>query len=83
MKTRITVLLGIQHTIIQVGLHYLGYAEVAADVTDAGALGIRTGRGKRTPQDLANEIARCAVAFASSEPSVGTRICLNMCFLLY
>jgi NADH:quinone reductase (non-electrogenic) len=40
MKTRITELLGIQHPIIQGGMHYVGFAEMAAAVSNAGGLGI-------------------------------------------
>ena len=35
MKTRITELFGIQHPIIQVGMHYVGFAELAAAVSTA------------------------------------------------
>jgi NAD(P)H-dependent flavin oxidoreductase YrpB (nitropropane dioxygenase family) len=59
MKTRITELLGIQHPIIQGGMHYVGLAELAAAVSNAGGLGIITGLTQRTPDNLANEIARC------------------------
>ena len=59
MKTRITELLGIQHQIIQGGMHYVGFAELAAAVSNAGGLGIITGLTQKTPQDLANEIAKC------------------------
>lgn len=59
MKTRITELLGIQHPIIQGGMHYVGLAELAAAVSNAGGLGIITGLTQRTPENLANEIARC------------------------
>ncbi len=59
MKTRITELSGIQHPIIQGGMHYVGFAELAAAVSNAGGLGIITGLTQKTPQDLANEIARC------------------------
>jgi len=59
MKTRITELFGIQHPIIQGGMHYVGYAELAAAVSDAGALGIITGLTQPTPEDLTREIARC------------------------
>lgn len=59
MKTRITEMLGIEHPIIQGGMHYVGYAEMAAAVSNAGGLGIITGLTQRTPQNLANEIARC------------------------
>ena len=59
MKTRITELLGIEHPIIQGGMHYVGYAELAAAVSNAGGLGIITGLTQRTPEALAAEIARC------------------------
>jgi NAD(P)H-dependent flavin oxidoreductase YrpB (nitropropane dioxygenase family) len=59
MKTRITELLGIQHPIIQGGMHFVGFAEMAAAVSNAGGLGIITGLTQRTPELLANEIRRC------------------------
>jgi len=59
MKTRITELFGIEHPIIQGGMHYVGFAELAAAVSNAGALGIITGLTQRTPDLLAAEIARC------------------------
>jgi len=59
MKTRITELCGIEHPIIQGGMHYVGFAELAAAVSNAGGLGIITGLTHQTPEDLAKEIARC------------------------
>jgi NADH:quinone reductase (non-electrogenic) len=59
MKTRITELFGIEHPIIQGGMHYVGFAELAASVSNAGGLGIITGLTQKTPADLANEIKRC------------------------
>ena len=59
MKTRITEMFGIEHPIIQGGMHYVGFAEMAAAVSNAGGLGIITGLTQKTPADLANEIARC------------------------
>lgn len=59
MKTRITKLFGIQHPIIQGGMHYVGFAELAAAVSDAGGLGIITGLTQKTPKDLDTEIKRC------------------------
>jgi NADH:quinone reductase (non-electrogenic) len=59
MKTRITELFGIKHPIIQGGMHYVGFAELAAAVSNAGGLGIITGLTQKTPVDLASEIARC------------------------
>ncbi len=59
MKTRITELFGIQHPIVQGGMHFVGLAEMAAAVSNAGGLGIITGLTQRTPELLAAEIARC------------------------
>ena len=59
MKTRITELFGIEHPIIQGGMHYVGFAELAAAVSEAGGLGIITGLTQRTPDALAREIRRC------------------------
>jgi NAD(P)H-dependent flavin oxidoreductase YrpB (nitropropane dioxygenase family) len=59
VKTAITELFGIQHPIIQGGMHYVGFAEMAAAVSNAGGLGIITGLTQKTPELLAKEIARC------------------------
>ena len=59
MKTRITELFNIQHPIIQGGMHYVGFAELASAVSNAGGLGIITGLTQKTPNDLAKEITRC------------------------
>jgi NADH:quinone reductase (non-electrogenic) len=59
VKTAITELFGIAHPIIQGGMHYVGFAELAAAVSNAGGLGIITGLTQRTPELLAKEIARC------------------------
>lgn len=59
MKTRITELFGIEHPIIQGGMHYVGFAGLAAAVSNAGGLGIITALTQPTPEDLAKEIAKC------------------------
>ena len=59
MKTRITELFGIQHPIIQGGMHYVGLAPLAAAVANAGGLGMITALTLKTPELLAREIARC------------------------
>ena len=59
MKTRITELFGIEHPIVQGGMHFVGLAEMAAAVSNAGGLGIITGLTQRTPDDLGREIRRC------------------------
>lgn len=59
MKTRITELFNIKHPIIQGGMHYVAFAELAAAVSNAGGLGIITGLTQKTPDDLSREIRRC------------------------
>jgi NADH:quinone reductase (non-electrogenic) len=59
VKTAITEMFGIEHPIIQGGMHYVGFADLAAAVSNAGGLGIITGLTQRTPELLAKEIARC------------------------
>lgn len=59
MKTRITDMFGIAHPIMQGGMHYVGFAGLAASVSNAGGLGTITALTQKTPADLANEIARC------------------------
>ncbi|RZO98602.1 MAG: nitronate monooxygenase [Gammaproteobacteria bacterium] len=59
MKTKITEMFEIEHPIIQGGMHYVGFAEMASAVANAGGLGIITGLTQKTPDDLANEIAKC------------------------
>ncbi len=74
MKTQITEMFGIQHPIIQGGMHYVGFAELAAAVSNAGGLGIITGLTQRTPEALANEIKRCRAM-------TGKPIGVNLTFL--
>ena len=59
MKTRITELFGIKHPIIQGGMHFVGFAELAAAVSEAGGLGIITALTQPSAQALADEIAKC------------------------
>jgi NAD(P)H-dependent flavin oxidoreductase YrpB (nitropropane dioxygenase family) len=59
MRTRITTLFGIGHPIMQGGMHFVGMAELASAVSNAGGLGVITGLTQRTPELLAREIARC------------------------
>ena len=59
MKTRITELLGIEHPIVQGGMQWVGVAELASAVSNAGGLGIVTGLTQPTPEDLLKEIERC------------------------
>src|ERR1700674_1424150 len=59
VKTAITEMFNIEHPIIQGGMHYVGFAELAGAVSNAAGLGIITGLTQRTPELLAKEIARC------------------------
>ena len=58
LSTRFTESFGIEHPIVQGGMQWVGRAELAAAVSDAGALGLITALTQPTPADLANEIAR-------------------------
>lgn len=59
MRTRITELLGIRLPVVQGGMHFVGLAELASAVSNAGGLGILTALTQRTPEALAQEIRRC------------------------
>ena len=59
METKITKLLGIKHPIIQGGMHYVGFADLAAAVSNAGGLGIITALTLGTPEKLEKEITKC------------------------
>lgn len=58
LKTRFTELVGIEHPIVQGGMQWVGRAELAAAVSEAGGLGIITALTQPTPDDLRKEIAR-------------------------
>ena len=74
MKTRITELFNIEHPIVQGGMHYVGFAELAAAVSNAGGLGIITGLTQKTPEDLDKEIKK---AKALTDKPIG----VNLTFL--
>ena len=59
MKTRITELLKIEHPIIQGGMHYVGFAKLAAAVSEAGGLGTITALTQPNPDRLSEEIKKC------------------------
>lgn len=59
MKTRVTEQLGIAYPIIQGGMQWVGLAELASAVSNAGGLGILTALTQPTPEDLRQEISRC------------------------
>lgn len=74
MKTRITELFGIERPIIQGGMHYVGLAELAAAVSNAGGLGIITALTQPSSKHLAEEIRR---AQAMTDKPLG----VNLTFL--
>lgn len=76
MKTRITQLFDIEYPIVQGGMHYVGLAEMAAAVANAGGLGMITALTQRTPADLVREIERCR---EMTEP--GRKFGVNLTFL--
>lgn len=57
-QTRVTELLGIQYPIIQGGLAYLAYAELATAVSEAGGLGQITAMSLESPDALRTEIRK-------------------------
>ncbi|HLY55655.1 MAG TPA: nitronate monooxygenase family protein [Stellaceae bacterium] len=59
MKTRVTELLGIRYPIVQGGMQWVGRAELASAVSNAGGLGILTGLTQPAPEALGREIERC------------------------
>ena len=56
MKNQVTDMLGIRYPIIQGGMQWVGFAELASAVSNAGGLGILTALTQPTPNDLAKEI---------------------------
>ncbi|MFM5893988.1 MAG: NAD(P)H-dependent flavin oxidoreductase [Novosphingobium sp.] len=59
IKTRITEMLGIEHPVVQGGMQWVGVAEMASAVSNAGGLGILTGLTQPSASALAAEIERC------------------------
>lgn len=59
MKTRITDLLGCRYPIIQGGMQWVGTAELASAISNAGGFGILTALTQPSPEALAQEIERC------------------------
>jgi NAD(P)H-dependent flavin oxidoreductase YrpB (nitropropane dioxygenase family) len=57
MKTRITQLLGIKHPIIQAGMSYVSFVQLAAAASNAGGLGIMTA-SEQTPDELRANIRK-------------------------
>lgn len=64
IRTPLTEMLEIEHPVIQGGMQYVGYAEMAAAVALAGGVGILTGLTQETPEALRNEIEKCKALIA-------------------
>ncbi|KAF1065344.1 MAG: Nitronate monooxygenase [Pseudomonas citronellolis] len=58
-NTRFTATFGVEHPIMQGGMQWVGRAELAAAVANAGGLATLSALTQPTPEDLAREIARC------------------------
>eukprot|EP00035_Acanthoeca_spectabilis_P037334 m.44659 g.44659 ORF g.44659 m.44659 type:complete len:330 (-) comp8560_c0_seq2:5631-6620(-) len=59
ISTMLTRALGIRHPLIQGGMHFVGYAPLAAAVSNAGGLGMVTALTQPTPEALREEIQLC------------------------
>ncbi|WP_165189789.1 NAD(P)H-dependent flavin oxidoreductase [Caulobacter soli] len=59
IRTRFTELVGIEHPIVQGGMMWVGRAELAAAVSNAGGLGLLTALTQPSPDELRREIERC------------------------
>src|SRR5690606_39871848 len=59
MRTRVSDMLGSRYPIVQGGMMWVGRAELAAAVSNAGGLGILTALTQPTPEALLQEIERC------------------------
>ena len=59
LATRFTTRFGIQVPVMQGGMQWIGYAGLAAAVSNAGGLGVITALTQPSPQDLYDEVGRC------------------------
>lgn len=59
MTRDVTAMLGIRYPIVQGGMQWVGLAQMAAAVSNAGGLGMLTALTQPTPEDLGHEIDRC------------------------
>ncbi|KEF51469.1 enoyl-[acyl-carrier protein] reductase I [Exophiala aquamarina CBS 119918] len=57
-NTELTRQLGIEVPVVQGGMQWVGYAELASAVSNAGGLGILTALTQPTPEDLRKEIRK-------------------------
>lgn len=59
LRTLLTDMLNIKHPILQGGLHHVGFAPLAAAVSNAGGMGFITALSLRSPEELRDEIRKC------------------------
>jgi NAD(P)H-dependent flavin oxidoreductase YrpB (nitropropane dioxygenase family) len=59
LENRVTQILGIRYPVIQGGMQWIGKAELASAVSNAGGLGVLTALTQPTPGHLTQEIERC------------------------
>ena len=75
-NNRVTKLLNIKYPIICGGMHYVGYAGLAAAVSNAGGLGIITALTQNTPEKLRSEIKKCKKLLNSANTPIGVNLTL-------
>ncbi|WP_336880983.1 nitronate monooxygenase family protein [Rhodococcus globerulus] len=75
LKTRFTEEFGVEHPVVQGGMMWVGRAELAAAVSEAGGLGIITALTQPTPEDLRVEIAK---ARALTDKPIGVNLTLTL-----
>ncbi|KXF49283.1 nitronate monooxygenase [Rhodococcus sp. SC4] len=75
LKTRFTEEFGVEHPIVQGGMMWVGRAELAAAVSNAGGLGVITALTQPTPDALAQEIERCK---AMTDKPFGVNLTLTL-----
>ncbi|WP_127792467.1 nitronate monooxygenase family protein [Agromyces sp. LHK192] len=71
LRTRFTEAVGIEHPVVQGGMMWVGRAELAAAVSEAGGLGIITALTQPTPADLVKEVER---ARALTDKPIGVNL---------
>jgi len=76
LKTRVTDLLKIKYPIVCGGMHYVGYAELAAAVSNAGGLGVITALTQPSPDALKNEIQKCRKLLHDKSTPIGVNLTL-------
>ena len=74
LVTKLTQRLGIQHPIIQGGMHYVGYAPLAAAVSNAGAIGMVTALTQPNPEALRTEIQKAKALLKSPDLPIGVNL---------